>query len=137
MCSAGLVVAQNDKDAVRWYLYAAGKHLAESQYNLGEMYRMGKGIKINYSEAMNWYKRAAQQGITQAQYKLGNMYRLGQGLMRDTIKAHMWFNIAAVNGDKESLADRDIMAREMTQQQIEQAQRLALEYMNSNFNNCD
>jgi hypothetical protein len=49
----------------------------------------------------------------------------------------MWFNIAAVGGDKDSVKNRDIVASKMTPQQIEQAQRMARECMNSNFKKCD
>jgi hypothetical protein len=49
----------------------------------------------------------------------------------------MWFNLAAVNGDKNSVKGRDLVASEMKPQQIEQAQRMARECMASNFTKCD
>jgi hypothetical protein len=49
----------------------------------------------------------------------------------------MWFNIAAVNGDKDSVKNRDIAASKMSLQKVEQAQRMARECMNSNFKKCD
>jgi hypothetical protein len=49
----------------------------------------------------------------------------------------MWLNIAAVGGDKNSVKVRDLVAKQITPQQIEQAQRMARECMNSNFKKCD
>jgi hypothetical protein len=49
----------------------------------------------------------------------------------------MWFNIAAINGDKDSIAQRDLVASKMTPQQVGQAQRMARECMNSIFKKSD
>ncbi len=80
---------------------------------------------------------AALQGFDHAQRDLGAMYWNGQGIAQDNVRAHMWFNIAAINGDKDSVKNRDIAARKMSPQQIEQAQRMARECMASNFTKCD
>ena len=65
------------------------------------------------------------------------MYANGQGVLQDYVRAHMWFNIVAAGGDNDSTKNRDTMARMMTAQQLEQAQRMARECMNSNFKKCD
>jgi len=49
----------------------------------------------------------------------------------------MWFNIAAITGDEDSVKARQIAASKMTAQQIEQAQRMALECVASNYTKCD
>ena len=64
-----------------------------------------------------------------AQYNLGVMYGYGDGdgVIQDYVRAHMWFNIAASNGyDPEN---RDLMAKEMTPSQLEEAQNLAHEWV--------
>jgi len=43
--------------------------------------------------------------------------------------AHMWFNIASANGNKLGPSNRDMMAKEMTSQQISEAQKMAREWM--------
>jgi TPR repeat protein len=108
-----------------------------AQSNLGLMYERGHGVAQDYKEAVRWWTLAAQQGDADAQTNLGVMYGLGKGVLQDNIRAHMWLNIAAVGGDKNSLNNREILARKMTAQQIEQAQRMARECMNSNFKKCD
>jgi len=80
---------------------------------------------------------AAQQGRVSAQHNLGLMYANGTGALQDNTRAHMWFNLAAVGGDSRSAKNRDIMASRMTAQQVELAQRMARECMNSNFKKCD
>lgn len=41
----------------------------------------------------------------------------------------MWFNIASINGDKNAMKGRDIVAKEMTQSEIEKAQLMAQEWI--------
>jgi len=68
-----------------------------------------------------------------AQFVLGTMYEEGTaGGSHDYVQAHMWVNLAAsrASGDaQKKYADyRDRLAREMTAQQIAEAQRLAREW---------
>ncbi len=58
----GLLVAKNDKEAVRWYRAAAEQGYAGAQTNLGAMYADGKGVAQNRIEAVKWLKLAAEQG---------------------------------------------------------------------------
>jgi TPR repeat protein len=137
MYNEGKGVAQDYKEAVRWWLLAASQGNSTAQYSLGDVYEEGKGVAQDNKEAVRWYQLAAQQGNAKAQHNLGRMYGLGQGVLQDYVRAHMWFNIAAVNGEKSSVKNRDVMASHMTPQQIEQAQRMARECMASNFTKCD
>ena len=130
-------VAQDYKEAVRWYLLAAKQGDPDAQYNLALKYDKGQGVAQDYKEAVRWYRLAAKQGLAEAQNNLGVMYGLGQGVLQDHIRAHMWFNIAAITGKKNSVEGRDLTASKMTAQQIEQAQRMARECMASNFTKCD
>jgi hypothetical protein len=43
----------------------------------------------------------------------------------------MWFNLAAANGDKEAIEVRDVIAGEMTREDINEAQQMAREWMAS------
>ena len=57
------------------------------------------------------------------------MYDKGFGVQKDHVRAHMWLNLAAAQGDKLSAKYRDAIARNrMTQAQVAEAQRLALEW---------
>ncbi|WP_411820181.1 hypothetical protein ABFZ85_01665 [Hyphococcus formosus] len=64
------------------------------------------------------------------------MYRLGlvastggeEGVF-DLITAHKWFNLAAMQGNLEARAYRAELAKEMTSEEIAEAQRMAREYL--------
>ena len=53
------------------------------------------------------------------------MYDLGQGVPQDYVLAYMWWNIAGSNGYKDAVTNRNSLKKEMSSQQIEEAQRLA------------
>ena len=44
---------------------------ADAQFNLGQAYRLGRGVDINLSVAETWFKRAAASGHMDAQTTLG------------------------------------------------------------------
>ncbi|MBI1365195.1 MAG: hypothetical protein GC153_04490 [Alphaproteobacteria bacterium] len=65
-------------------------------------------------------------------YRLGlAASTLGQDGEFDLITAHKWFNLAAMQGNIEARAYRAELAKEMTPEQIAEAQRLAREYLSS------
>jgi TPR repeat protein len=68
--------------------------MAEAQFNLGLMYRLGKGLEQDDVQAANWYRGAADQGIAGAQFNLGDMYEKGLGVEQYDIHAHFWFHLA-------------------------------------------
>lgn len=109
---------------------------ASAQYNLGVMYRNGKGVAQDYREAVRWYRLAAEQGDASAQYNLGVMYANGEGMAQDYITAHVWLNIAAANGNTKASENRDIAASHLSGDVLIEAQRLARQCLNSNYQNC-
>ena len=64
-----------------------------------------------------------------AQTRLGAMYAGGQGDQKDYITALMWMYLAAAQGDEQALEGSVILANLMTPAQIEEAQRLAREWL--------
>ena len=99
-----------------------------AQFNLGLMYDNGQGVPQDYSEAVKWYRLAADQGDAYAQNNLGVMYAKGQGVPQDYVLAHMWFNLSAAQGNEDAVKNRDIVAGQMTPDQLAEAQRLAREW---------
>jgi hypothetical protein len=57
------------------------------------------------------------------------MYEKGDGVPKDYVLSHMWFNLSAANGNKDGQKNKDIVEKRMTPSQIEDAQRLAREWM--------
>ena len=74
---------------------------ADAQFNLGNMYDNGKGVKQDYFEAVKWYRKVAEQGNANAQVLLGFLYILGKGVQRNKALAKEWFGKACDNGDQE------------------------------------
>jgi hypothetical protein len=90
--------------------------------------------KGDYSTAFKEFKPLADQGDARAQDLLGDMYELGMGVTQDYVQAHMWFNIASANGNANARKNRDIVANKMSPKQLEQAQKLASDWMQQHGN---
>ena len=129
MYSKGEGVPQDYKEAARWFRAAAEQGDANAQHFLGLSYNRGEGVPQDFSEAVRWFRAAAEQGHPSAQFALGLQYWTGEVVPKDYIQAHMWLNLSASNTGYESAAKtRDITARQMTAEQIAEAQRLAREW---------
>ena len=80
-----------------------------AQYNLGLMYRNGKGVPQDLGEAIGWYRRAADQGDPFAQYNLGVLYDEGRGVPQSHGLAMAWYRKAANQGDPRALYNLGVM----------------------------
>ena len=119
--------------AAMWLKQSATKGHPGAQCNLGTMYQWGHGLQVNMAEAERLYRLAAQQGLGQAQNNLAWFYWQGKGgLPVDFVSAYMWFNLAASQNVKDAASDRDKVATSMSSEQILEAQRLSLEWMQKN-----
>lgn len=72
---------------------------ALAQYNLGVLYRKGRGVPQDDVQARQWYAKAAAQGQAKAQYNLGTLYFNGEGVPKDYQQALRWFRLAADQGE--------------------------------------
>ncbi|MGD9500975.1 MAG: hypothetical protein AB7V40_00630 [Methyloceanibacter sp.] len=74
----------------------------------------------------------AQVATPDALFELGMLYATGRDVVADLVTAHKWFNIAAARGNVAALRRRVEIAREMSGQQIAEAQKLAREWLQTN-----
>lgn len=72
---------------------------ALAQYNLGVLYRKGRGVPQDDVLARQWYAKAAAQGLAKAQFSLGTLYFNGEGAPKDYQQALRWFRLAADQGE--------------------------------------
>src|SRR3989344_1739821 len=72
---------------------------ADTQFDLGGMYRYGKGVPEDTAKAVEWWQKAAAQGNADAQVNLGVMYYKGEGAPKDAVKALEWFQKSAAQGN--------------------------------------
>lgn len=88
----------------------AEKGDADAQFNLGQAYRLGRGVAINLAAAKTWFERAARQGHVDAQTTLGlllfqngdqagGLKWLKQAAEKGEPRAQLVYGTALVNGD--------------------------------------
>jgi len=94
--------ANNREDyatALREWRPLAEQGDALAQYNLGVLYRKGRGVPQDDVQARQWYVKASAQGQAKAQYNLGTLYLNGEGVPKDYQQALRWFRLAADQGE--------------------------------------
>lgn len=72
---------------------------ADAQFNCAEMYRLGKGTKVDFEEAFYWYGKAALQNHLIAIIQYAYMYSAGEGTAVDEEKCLYWCEKAAEQSD--------------------------------------
>jgi len=129
MYEQGLGVPKNKSEAAKWYRKAAEQHNAYAQHSIGIMYRDGEGVSQNLEEAAKWISKAAEQSHNGAFRDMGEMYWKGLGVSQNNILAYMWWKLGVLHGDKESERLLDIVAAKMKSSHVDEAQKLAQEWM--------
>lgn len=88
---------------------------ADAQFNLGQAYKLGRGVPANAATAQSWYQKAARQGHEQAQVNVGLL--LYNGGRRQ--EAMPWIRKAVELGDPRAqyilgteLFNGDLVARD-------------------------
>ena len=109
---------------------------AEAQYNLGVMYRTGRGVPENDAEAVKWYRLAAEQGNVIAQNNLGIMYYQGDGVPENDLTAYVWFSVSAAQGTQDAKDNMGLVKNLLTNEQVAQGQTLASTCFESNYKDC-
>lgn len=117
-------VPQDDEEAVKWLRKAADQGNTAAQKYLGKAYAEGKGVQKNAAEAVKWFRKAADQGDAEAQKYLGYAYGAGDGVPQDEIRAYMYYNLASVTNPL-GMFSRDNLAKQITNEQIAEGQRLS------------
>ena len=110
-CAATSVSAQSVKSgieawqrsdysgAVAIWRPLAEKGDADAEFNLGQAYRLGRGVPINLAAAKTWFERAAGQGHVDAETTLGLLlFQNG-----DQAEALKWLKKAADQGEPRAL----------------------------------
>jgi TPR repeat protein len=77
----------------------AEKGDADAAFNLGQAYRLGRGVTLNLGAAQSWFERAAQKGHVDAQATLG-LLLFQNGNQPEGLK---WLKAAAEQGEARSL----------------------------------
>ena len=109
---------------------------AEAQYAIGTMFQLGKGVQEDDKAAFKWTRLSASQGNAKAQNNLGYMYDMGEGVDQNDMLAYMWKYLAADQGELDAVEHRDQLTRQMTKQQLEEAQKKANACKAKKYKDC-
>lgn len=83
--------SEEDEEAVKWYLKAAGQGDASGQFGLGLMYAKGEGVKQDLAQAYGYVLKAAEQAHAPAMSAIAAAFRTGGlGQAVDLAKADEW-----------------------------------------------
>lgn len=78
---------------------------------------------------MEWFCKSALQGYGPAQYELGRIYGMRsdsyyrQSLRQDRIYSYMWYSLAALQEISVADAERDALARDMSDRELDEARQ--------------
>jgi hypothetical protein len=97
-------------------------------FNLGNIYRLGIGAPEDKVLAIKWYTQAAKLGDSDAQTNLGYMLSVGEGTKKDLIKAYAWSYAAYKQNNDRAFINRSLIARKLTDKQLQEATKLGETY---------
>jgi len=108
-----------------------GYHWGEAA--LGTCYAVGRGVPKNEKLASEWFLKAANQGNSNGQGAMSRRYAEGIGILRDLVQAYMWNDLRCASVESEdhrvmAVRFRNQLAREMSPNQIAQAEALARDW---------
>jgi len=110
------------ENASHWLLQAAAANKPRAQFLVGRMYMTGDGLPRSMDFAFDWLEKAANAGISEAQYDLALLYAEAAN-RRD---AYFWFRVLAARGYLGAAQNAAALAKNMQQQEIDEADRRAL-----------
>lgn len=133
MHAVGQGVLPDPAEALKWYRKAAEQGSKSAMLSLGQALDSGSGGPENAIEAVKWYRMAAQEHEAfsdlreRALYFLGNMYVQGRGVSQSFVNAFSLWKEAAIFGLREPKEGIEMLRKQMTKEQIVEAENLAHE----------
>ncbi len=71
---------------------AASRGNVAAAFELGVLYKYGKGCRLNFDKALEWFQKAAEGGSEKAAYSIGYLHYKGLGTVpQDYAMAVTWF----------------------------------------------
>jgi len=92
----------------------------KAQFLLGQVYVSGIAVQQSWDEAFHWWRQAAEAGYAEAQASYSLKF-----MRHDPVRAYMWNYLAAKNGYVGGRDSCRQMAKDMSQDQIDEAIRMA------------
>lgn len=127
----GKLVQQDFAKAAYWFEKAGNGGNEHAQVLLGVQYKNGQGVPKDYTKAVYWFQKAANQGNCSGKLFMGIMYMEGKGVPVDLPKAYSFFSAASKEGNEEAINLRDLIAKQLTPKQLENAKNSLFSIMSS------
>jgi len=126
-------VAEDWQAAVGPCSRLAEQGVAPAQDTVAWMHHHGLSVPQNDLKAVEWWTKAAEQGFALAHMRLGYLHWSGHGVPKDSRMAYYHINLAAALATEPEMRDsftdlRDSAAKELTPQEIAEAQRMSSEW---------
>jgi TPR repeat protein len=131
--------AYNKNDFEAAYNYwepLATEGISDAQLGLGILYGKGQGLLQDYRESIKWFKLAADQGNAEAQFYIGMAYINGVTYKKNYSIAYMWLSVSALRNTRLAKDNLPKFIKMMTQDQINEGEKLKSVCVNKNFINC-
>jgi TPR repeat protein len=91
--------APQNEESFKWMKAAADQGHIHANYMLGNFYRDGTWVEVDYPKAFECYTKAAERGDVDAFDRLGECYAFGLGTPKDEHLAFQYFRSAAEWGN--------------------------------------
>ncbi len=94
------------------WMTGGGAASAEENFDKGDRYYYGQGVRKNLTLALRSYRKAADLGHAGAQNRMGWMFEKGEGVETDYTEAVKWYRRAAEQGHVNAMNDLGYMYRQ-------------------------
>lgn len=137
----GMAVPKDLQQAQQWFLKAANseKGMPPASFALGTMYLDGNGVTQDYKQASEWLEKTGtwssrdyRDTSSNAFLLLGKMHYHGMGTQKDNKTAFAYFWLSSFTGNKEAKHDLDILKKELSKNELNDAMHITNE-LNKKF----
>lgn len=84
----------------------------------------------DHAAAYREFRGLAERGYPGYQNIVAGMHEEGRGVPRDRVLAHVWYSLSAAQGDREGIAERARLEKELTSDELTRSRQLAPGYAN-------
>ena len=122
MYKDGVGIAQNYKEAMKWYVQASEQQYPGARNWITRMYERAEGVPESRAEIAKWWRWAGNVAYSRRQ--IAWLYEKGKGVKQDYSEAYLWYSLSvSVMPDDATIKARDEVSQHLTAGQIEVVQQ--------------
>lgn len=133
---------RNYESAFKAFMRGAELGDLDSNYQIGNAYRLGNGVAKNLKQAHLWTLKAATRGHVSAQMQIGDDYQDGAGVEKDLIMSLAWYEIATQTKTsmeiytQMAVKSSGLLQKQLSDKDIFRAKTIARKCMITNYVQC-